>query len=254
MRRGMDGSIAMSTVNGVRPRLLLVEDDPTSLRFMRAVLQALPASVDTAGSVAEAIAMATDGRHHLLLLDANLPDGSGSELLRLLRSNEPDASHVPAIAHTADDSPALHAQLAEDGFVAVLLKPLAADQLVQVVRHWLGTHAEPAAGRISEPPPILPLWDRAAALAAVNGSDADMTALRGIFLAELPRQHEAIMAALDGGDIAEARHHLHRLKASSGFVGASRLHAAAVALEGDLSDPARAQAFESVLLETRSLG
>lgn len=243
----------MSTVNGVNPRLLLVEDDPTSLQFLRAVLLALPASVDSAGSVAEAILVAGGARHDLLLLDVNLPDGSGSGLLQELRADGPPAPCPPALAHTADDSPALHAQLLEDGFAAVLLKPLTATQLVQSVRHWLGQDFEPVARRISETHPPRPLWDHAAALAAVNGSEHNMLALREIFLAELPRQHDAILAALATADVTAARHHLHQLKASSGFVGASRLQAAVAALARGPGDAALAREFESVSLQTRSL-
>ena len=80
------------------PRVLLVEDDPVSRAFLGAAIQALPAAVDAADSMAAALALAAAGRYDLWLFDASLPDGSGSELLAKLRVR--DAS-TPALAHTA---------------------------------------------------------------------------------------------------------------------------------------------------------
>ncbi len=254
----------MSIDYGMKPRLLLVEDDPTSRQFMSAVLQALPCRVDQAGSVAEALTLAlVPGDHHdLWLLDANLPDGTGSDLLAQLRSRQGNSSrfpvgqrpatHPPAIAHTADDSPQLHARLIRDGFLDVLLKPLTAASLEASMRHWLGEPSRDLPVRIAEPAALLPVWDHVAALAALSGSHANLAALRQIFLAEVARQHAGIMAAIACGDLAAAAHELHQLKASSGFVGACRLQAATVALGESLLDPELAEKFEAVLQQTVS--
>jgi len=258
----MEGRIAMSIEHGMKPRLLLVEDDPTSRQFMRAVLEALPSQVDGAGSIAEALAVDAGAGHDLWLVDVNLPDGTGSELLAQLRSRQPHVgetpagplrgTRVPAIAHTADDSPELRARLLCDGFVDVLLKPLTAASLSAVLRHWLGQPARAPQLRIAEPAALIPLWDHAAALAALNGSHSNLSALRQIFLVEVVRQHAAIMAAIASRELAAAAQPLHQLKASSGFVGARRLQVATAALGDSLLDPELAKAFETVLQETIS--
>ena len=80
------------------PRLLLVEDDPVSAAFLREAAAALPALVDVAGTVAEALSAASIQCHDLYLIDANLPDGRGETLLQDLRGRAPAA---PALAHTA---------------------------------------------------------------------------------------------------------------------------------------------------------
>ena len=82
----------------MNPRILLVEDDPTSRAFLQAATESLPAHVDSAVTVAEALALAARHDYALWLIDANLPDGSGSGLLARLRAQAPS---VPAIAHTA---------------------------------------------------------------------------------------------------------------------------------------------------------
>lgn len=241
----------MSDHKGMKPRLLLVEDDPISCSFMAAALEALPAQVDTADSIRAALAW--EGTQDLWLLDANLPDGQGTELLAELRVRHPT---TPALAHTADDSQALQAQLLQAGFAEVLVKPLSAARLQEVVRRWLGmaSDAPPRIGETSSPFTALPLWDEAAALAALNGSQEHVATLRRMFLDELMRQHDAIIDALDKGDPGPAKQILHQLKASSGFVGASRLNAAAKNLEDALSEPSVAMNFTAIVHDTLASG
>lgn len=239
----------MSEDNGMKPRLLLVEDDSISRSFMVAALEALPAQVDATDSMAGALAL--ESGHDLWLFDANLPDGSGIELLARLRSG---SAHTPALAHTADDSGALHAQLIDAGFVGVMIKPLTATMLQDEVHRWLGS-VPTGRLRVSEPScATLPLWDEATALAALNGNHEHVATLRKMFLGELTRQHDAILAALQAGDRDRAHRELHQLKASSGFVGAMRLNAAAGRLEKSLADAASTADFSAAVRDTRSSG
>ncbi|WP_411834602.1 response regulator [Pseudoxanthomonas mexicana] len=229
-----------------QPRLLLVEDDPVSASFIGTVLSTLPASVDIAGSCDAALERPS--HYDLWLIDANLPDGSGSALLRQARQRDPA---LRALAHTADTSPTLHARLRAEGFADVLAKPLAAQALLAAVREALGMPAAPA------PPgavPGLPDWDEEAALRALHGRQQHVLQLRQLFLDELPGMRRAIVDAAAGGDAAAMREVLHRLRASCGFVGAARLGDAV----GRLHDtPGSATALEDFIavcsgLEARS--
>lgn len=248
MRWAMQGE-TMSEHQAMKPRLLLVEDDPISSLFMVAALEAMPAQVDSADSVASALSL--QGGHDLWLLDANLPDGRGVDLLAALRKRSPG---TPALAHTADDSPALHAELQAAGFDAVLVKPLTTARLQQAVRSRL-SYGPAASMRVEESSKDfhqLPRWDHATALAALNGNHEHVVTLRGMFLEELGRQHDDILSALRATDHQEAKKILHQLKASSGFVGALRLNAAAAALEKSLGDPVALEDFSASVRDTRS--
>lgn len=226
------------------PRLLLVEDDATTQGFFRVVLEAMPARLDVAGSLAEALPLARQARHALWLVDANLPDGSGIQLLRQLRDHHPD---TPALAHTADTDPATRRSLLDAGFTEVLIKPLPGAALLDAVRRQLGdTAAEaPPAGTMT-----LPDWDEDAALRALNGQQAHVVALRDLFLGELPQTRAAIDNALQRHDDATLRAHLHRLQASCGFVGAGRLAEAARGLH---AQPESANAQQDFFAAVTSL-
>ena len=203
-------------------RILLVEDDPTTCAFLVAAAQGVPAEVDVAGSCAAALALAGDNdRHDLWLIDANLPDGDGAGLLAALRAR---GLRAPALAHTAAREPGILAALREAGFREVLVKPMPATTLQLAVRDALGA-------RVREAPlaanthVAADAWDDAAALAALNGEQAHVDALRKLFLDELPDTRDGVRDAARAGDVERLRAALHRLRASCGFVGAARMAA-----------------------------
>ncbi len=202
------------------PRLLLVEDDTISRGFFKAALEALPAEVDTADSLASAMDRGCAARHDLWLIDVNLPDGNGSELLQRLRRSRPD---TPALAHTADADTSIHARLRDAGFRETLVKPLTGEQLLQAVRRALANSSGVNATSTPDLEGEREDWDEITALAALNGQRQHLIALRELFLAELPGVRDAVDQAVQQHDEPALRGQLHRLQASCGFVGAARL-------------------------------
>ncbi|MEO6154448.1 MAG: response regulator [Thermomonas sp.] len=196
------------------PRILIVEDDPVSAAYLGEVAASLPAQVDVAGSIAEALTMAATRSHALLLIDAHLPDGRGETLLEALRAR---GVATPALAHTAAGEAALCDQLLAAGFVEVLRKPLGVAELKLALQHHLPRVPSTPATTLG------PHWDDDAALAALGGQRANVDALRGLFLQELPGQRRRIRQACMEGNPAGVGDELHRLVASCGFVGAARL-------------------------------
>jgi len=192
------------------PKVLLVEDDPVTRAFLHAATQSLDVEIDLAASMREALALADAAVYSAFLLDARLPDGSGSELLEKLR---PSHSDVPALAHTAVTDEAELQRLRGAGFNAAVSKPLSAAAWQAAVRALL-------------PPAAPPLWDDAAALKILGNRPDDLIALRGLFVHELPAQIKTLEQAAADQDDASINAELHRLRASCGFVGAARLAAA----------------------------
>lgn len=202
---------------GSIPRLLLVEDDMTSQGFFQAALESLPARVDIADSFASAL-QRTDGvRHDLWLIDVNLPDGDGPALLQRLRQRHPG---VPALAHTADTTEEVRTRLQNAGFCETLIKPMSRETLLKAVRRTLARGGDDASFVSEESASD---WDETAALSALNGQRAHLNALRDLFLSELPTTRDAVVSACQQHDDVGLRSQLHRLQASCGFVGASRL-------------------------------
>ncbi|HRN61959.1 MAG TPA: response regulator [Luteimonas sp.] len=236
----------------MKPRILLVEDDPVSRAFLLAATERLPAEVDAAGSVAGAIGFATRHAYALWLVDARLPDGSGVQLLQRLRAQ---GLSTPAIAHTASHERDEHDALLAAGFASTLAKPLPADAWTDAIRRALAGTAPLPAGDDDDDdtgPQAIATWDDTQALAALGGSAANVAALRELFIAELPGTRDAVLAAADAGNADAVREVLHRLRAGCGFVGAARLQACAQRLrEAPLSTRAL-QAFRDAAQDTLS--
>lgn len=227
------------------PCVLLVEDDPVSRAFLVAAIRSLPASVDAADSVSAAIALVAANRYDLWLIDANLPDGSGANLLSRLRNRD---ALTPALAHTATGEDEVKRELLDAGFRQVLVKPLPASAVQHALRQALGL--APTATSESTPD-----WDDDAAARALNGNHEHIAALRKLFIAELPAVVERVHNAFRNEDFQGLHDELHRLRASCGFVGATKLLHAVQQLGADQRSDAFLQEFANAsrgLLETPS--
>jgi CheY-like chemotaxis protein len=196
-----------------RTRLLLLEDDPVSLAFLRDALAPLPVDIDIASTCAQADAGVASG-HALWLFDVHLPDGEAVALLPRLRAR---GLAAPALALTAANDAPAHARLLEVGFARVLVKPITGVALRRAVLESLPAAAGP--------------WDDLRALPALGGRPEALAALRELFLRELPGQMAQVRDATARGDALGACAELHRLQAACGFVGATGLRAAVAALQ-----------------------
>jgi PAS domain S-box-containing protein len=98
-------------------RVLLVDDDQVDrLAFLRQVeRQSLPYECQTAGSVAEARANPPGRKFDVIILDHNLTDGTGFDLL-------PDFADTPVIFVTGSESPEVAVQAMKAGAADYLLK------------------------------------------------------------------------------------------------------------------------------------
>ncbi|MBW8808970.1 MAG: response regulator [Lysobacter sp.] len=230
------------------PRVLLVEDDPTSRAFLTAAVEAMPAEVDGAGTLAAAMALGNAQDYQLWLFDAHLPDGSGIDLLEHLRRRHPA---TPALAHTATGESEVRNRLIASGFSDVLVKPLPAAAVRCAIRRLLSLpeHDTPASAAAPSQEEA-PVWDDDIAARALNGNRVHIATLRGLFTQELPNARRSICAAAQLGNLEALRGELHKLRASCGFVGAARLAQAVQALQAQPDSSVLLQRFDQVALDT----
>jgi len=198
------------------PRVLIVDDDPVSLRFLEAAVAQCDCIATTAAS--GNAALAANGAFALLLIDRRLPDIDGIELLHALRERGVVA---PAIATSAEIDTALAAQLRAAGFVDVLEKPASVQGIIEIVARHL-------------PKTASVLLDDIAALDSIGGDANALRALRGLLARELDELERDLIHGDLATDPIRLDERLHRLRASCGFCGASALAAAAAKLESAL--------------------
>jgi DNA-binding NarL/FixJ family response regulator len=114
-------------------RVLVVEDHPMFRTGLRATLDLCAdiEVVDTAGTAAHALAVAE--RHHpdVVIMDIQLPDGSGVALTRTLRDKLPGCKVLVLSSYDDDDTVAAAIQAGALGFVT---KDAAGDTIADAVR------------------------------------------------------------------------------------------------------------------------
>jgi two-component system OmpR family response regulator len=110
-------------------RVLYVDDDRVNgLLFEAACRSVGGVAVTLAETGAEALARATEQAPHLLVLDQNLPDGRGTELLARLRHAIGD-ERLPAVLCTAELPEDVGPAALAAGFGRCWSKPVEADTL-----------------------------------------------------------------------------------------------------------------------------
>jgi DNA-binding NtrC family response regulator len=107
--------------------ILIVDDDPLMLECVKLLLQGEGYDILSAGTVAEAMALAKQKPPHMLITDISLPDGQGSEIAAGMEGD------FTAIALTGF-SPDTFAPGTAEVFDHVLVKPVDFDRMLELVR------------------------------------------------------------------------------------------------------------------------
>jgi CheY-like chemotaxis protein len=115
--------------DGPARRLLYIEDNTASRLLLEQLVNHRGGfDVVAAATVAEGLDLARETGPDTILVDLNLPDGSGEDVLRELRADARTAT-IPVIVLTADATPARRDSLLDMGAEAYLTKPLDAAAL-----------------------------------------------------------------------------------------------------------------------------
>ncbi|CAN5915680.1 two-component system response regulator KdpE [soil metagenome] len=110
--------------------VLVIEDESAMRRFLSAALTSHGFKVIEAGTVAQAIALATEARPAAILLDLGLPDGDGLDLLRTLR----EWSTTPVLVLSARDREDDKVTALDAGADDYLTKPFGVSELLARIR------------------------------------------------------------------------------------------------------------------------
>lgn len=110
-------------------RILYVEDQPDTAHALQKLLQRYGHEVDVAQTAADAKKIYAQSVYDLLLIDLELPDGHGGNLLRTLKR----MSEAKAIAFSGYCSSNDIAECEDDGFDGYLAKPASLEQILNAI-------------------------------------------------------------------------------------------------------------------------
>ena len=112
-------------------RILLVEDEPATLRLMGRLLRSLGHTVTTAGTITSAFEAFEAGEFDMIISDIGLPDGTGLDLLRQITALR---GPIPAIALTGYGMEEDIVRSREAGFTTHMTKPIDFAKLEVMIR------------------------------------------------------------------------------------------------------------------------
>ncbi|HYT92116.1 MAG TPA: response regulator [Gemmataceae bacterium] len=227
--------------------ILLAEDNPINQQVAVRTLTKEGHTVVVADNGLQALARLEGEEFDVLLLDVQMPEMDGFETAAAIRAREAATGrHLPIIAVTAYAMKGDRERCLKAGMDNYVAKPIQLAELCEALRQVLpASRTQP---RETPPPPAEPAmvttapaaFDRAAALARLDGDEAFLKELAGIFVQDCPRLLAEMEAALARSDAEALQRAAHTLKGSSYHFEAAATAAAAKQLEtigrsGDLT-------------------
>jgi PAS domain S-box-containing protein len=113
--------------------LLYVEDNPANLKLVEQIIARHPdIRLLTAVNGNSGIEIARASRPDVILMDINLPGLNGFEALEILRS-DPDTTHIPVIAISANAMPLDIERGLQAGFFRYIIKPIKVNEFMEAL-------------------------------------------------------------------------------------------------------------------------
>jgi two-component system KDP operon response regulator KdpE len=131
-------------------RVLVVDDEPAILRFLKPALEANSYEIETAGTVADATKLIASKSPDIVVLDLGLPDGDGKDVIRRVR----EWSDVPIIILSARDREIEKIEALDLGADDFVNKPFGVGELMArirtALRHRMQSHDETPSLRVGD--------------------------------------------------------------------------------------------------------
>jgi two-component system sensor histidine kinase/response regulator len=118
-------------------RILLADDSEANQMLIVRLLERRGYRVDVVSGGSEALAALAQKHYDLLFLDCFMPDMSGFETARRIRSSESPGRRIPIIAITANVLPEDRQKCLASGMDDFVAKPINRDNLFSALTRWL---------------------------------------------------------------------------------------------------------------------
>jgi CheY-like chemotaxis protein/HPt (histidine-containing phosphotransfer) domain-containing protein len=225
-------------------RILLVEDNAINQKVAAEFLKRRNITVFLANHGGEAVDWASRESFDAVLMDLHMPIMDGLEATRRIHEL-PKCRDLPIIAMTAAVMPEDRERCTACGMVGFISKPIDAEELTQVLQHWIKpgndrvspngverqTDGSPLKGTL---PDSLPGFDLGQALNRLGGNRDLLARLLLNFVEEQAGAQVRLDALLEAGENAHARVLLHTLKGVAFNLGVSELARCAERLEREI--------------------
>ncbi|MEQ1863350.1 MAG: amino acid permease [Micropepsaceae bacterium] len=235
----IDEALAAIALLGRPLHLLVVEDNATNLLVAKAALVKYGIKPDTAGNGLEAIEAVRIANYDVILMDVQMPEMSGLEATRAIRSFAGSAAKTPIIALTANAFGRDVEDCRAAGMNGHVGKPFRAEELIAAIGDALngksGFQAVAAAGAsATHAVPVID-WNVIERFRTDSG-DEMLHMLIDTYLSDTAAKLEQMSKLADGKTVTEDAIRLaHSLKSASAMAGAAALSQLAARVEQALA-------------------
>jgi len=118
-------------------QVLIVEDNDLNMKLFNDLLEAYGFSTLKSRSGLEGFELARTHRPDLILMDIQLPEVSGIDIIKLLKESE-ELRSIPVIAITAFAMKGDEERIRESGCEGYLPKPISVSKFIETVRGFIG--------------------------------------------------------------------------------------------------------------------
>ncbi|MFN0160829.1 MAG: ATP-binding protein [Burkholderiales bacterium] len=232
-----------------RRQILVVEDDPLNASIVHGMLTYAGYAVTIATDGASALATIRDADFDVTLMDWQMPDMDGLEVTRRLRAGDAGehGRTMPIVALTANAFAEDRVACLDAGMNDFLTKPVLSEHLIETVMRWCQGNAAAQAARLMDLADVIfttpdeaktCAFDRAVLEAlpmVASGNDPGcIQRILSMYEINAAALLADIESAADAGDAKRLERSLHKLKSSSGQIGATALAQRASVMENHL--------------------
>lgn len=234
--------------------VLVVEDNPTNQKVVRAMLDTLGVRYAVADDGLQAVHCVDSGAaFNVILMDVQMPVLDGYQATAQIRQREKDRGEArrPIVALTADAFPEDRARCIHAGMDDFLAKPIDIQSLARVLERWHGGIAQPAGWDAtdaiqqsnrdninSQAEQALATFDVEALLRSLGGDGELAQSVVGFAMNDLTRYFSEVETAYAASNWSAAKRPVHTMKGLAAQVGglefARLLRQADAALKADL--------------------
>jgi two-component system sensor histidine kinase RpfC len=214
-------------------RILVADDNGTNRTIITKILEHGGHKIELADDGERALDMLELKHFDLIILDMNMPQMGGLDVLRIHRATSGYFSHTPVIILTANATVEARQECEDAGVDAYLTKPVDAITLLDTIARLTATPSNFDAAELA---PLQETGTESGLSAVINenalhqltmlgqGKDNFLNLVIHGFISETEKLIEDMRIAVANRDYAELKELAHTIKGSAGNVGAEALH------------------------------
>ncbi|MDH5572822.1 MAG: ATP-binding protein [Gammaproteobacteria bacterium] len=226
--------------------VLLVDDNEINLKLAKTILNNQVINVNTCANGEEAVKLTSKNKYDLILMDLHMPKCDGFNATKQIRQTKNPSQHAIIIALTANAMPDEQLEIFNTGMNDILLKPVSANQLFELMDTWLSsdllkqdnnTEIKPApdtdtdTNTNTDKSTNANIYNEDEGIKLAGGSKQLSEELFGMLIKELPAHQKRIEQAYRKKDGDTLKQAVHKLHGATSYCGTQELRKYARAFE-----------------------